>query len=162
VNDAGIGSHRDRHLAAEQLLDRMCVSMAGRASEIVFFGQASTSAQDDLAKITEMAYAQVAQFGMDKKVGNVSFARPERNEPILSKPYSEDTARLIDDEVRLLIDRVYKRTLALLRQKREAVQKVADALLEKEVLHREDLLGLLGPRPFPADLFYEKLLESEE
>lgn len=140
----------------------MCVALGGRASEMIFFGQASTSAQDDLIKITEMAYAQVAQFGMDKKVGNVSFPRPEKNEPILGKPYSEATARLIDHEVRKLVDKVYDRILKLLQEKKDMVEKVAEALLEKEVLRREDLLELLGPRPFQEDLFYEKLLEAED
>jgi AFG3 family protein len=140
----------------------MCVALGGRISEMMFFGQASTGAQDDLVKITDIAYAQVTQFGMDKKVGNVSFPRADKNEPILSKPYSEDTARLIDHEVKKLVDHAYQRTFQLLSPKKDAVKQVAEALLEKEVLRREDLIKLLGPRPFKEDLFYEKLLEPEE
>jgi AFG3 family protein len=139
----------------------MCVALSGLVSEMIFFGQGSTGGQDDLVKITDMAYAQVAQFGMDKDVGNVSFPRPERNEPILGKPYSEDTGRLIDCKVKKLVDDAYDRTYQLLFQKKEAIKKVAEALLEKEVLRREDLIELLGPRSFKEDLFYEKLLETE-
>lgn len=96
----------------------MCVSLSGLISEMIFFGQSSTGGQDDLIKITDMAYAQVAQFGMDKDVGNVSFPRPERNEPILNRPYSEDTARLIDCKVKKLADDAYDRTYQLLLQKK--------------------------------------------
>jgi len=108
----------------EQLFDRMCMTLGGRVSEQIFFSRITTGAQDDLKKVTQSAYAQVVHFGMNEKVGNVSFDMPQQGEPVLEKPYSEQTAMLIDSEVRSLISTAYDHTLQLLTKHKDNVQKV--------------------------------------
>ena len=108
----------------EQLFDRMCMTLGGRVSEQIFFGRITTGAQDDLKKVTQSAYAQVVHYGMNEKVGNVSFDMPQPGQTVLEKPYSEETAQLIDNEVRLLIDTAYKHTYQLLTQHKDNVLRV--------------------------------------
>lgn len=143
-------------LSKEQLYDRMCMTLGGRVSEELFFGRITTGAQDDLKKVTDSAYAQISYYGMNSKVGNVSFDLSERP----TKPYSEQTAQLIDDEVRKLIDTAHKRTTELLIKHKNDVEKVAERLLKNEVLKREDMIELLGPRPFKEKSTYEEFVEG--
>jgi AFG3 family protein len=134
-------------LATEpQLMDGMCMTLGGRASEELIFGVVSTGAQNDLERVTRMAYARVAVYGMSQKVGLLSFP-PEEGR--FDKPYSQDMARMIDEEVRDLVAGAYQRTLALLRERRAEVEALAAALLEKEVLGLEQLRAILGERPGP-------------
>lgn len=142
----------------EQLLDRMCMTLGGRASEQIFFEKITTGAQDDLKKVTQIAYAQIVQFGMSEKVGNLSFDLSQPGEPIFEKPYSEATAQLIDSEVKSLVDSAYKRTIELLKQKKSSVESVAKRLLDRETLNRDDMIELLGARPFKEKLTYEEFL----
>ncbi|XP_063510693.1 LOW QUALITY PROTEIN: AFG3-like protein 1 [Pongo pygmaeus] len=143
----------------EQLFDRMCMMLGGRVAEQLCFGQITTGAQDDLRKVTQSAYAQIVQFGMSEKLGQVSFDFPRQGKALVEKPYSEATAQLIDEEVRHLVSAAYKRTLDLLTQCREHVEKVGQRLLEKEVLEKADM-ELLGPRPFAEESTYEEFVEG--
>ncbi|XP_041048106.1 AFG3-like protein 2 [Carcharodon carcharias] len=144
----------------EQLFDRMCMMLGGRVAEQIFFDRITTGAQDDLKKITQSAYAQIVQFGMSEKLGQVSFDLPRQGDTIVEKPYSETTAQIIDEEVRALIGTANQRTLTLLREKRLEVEKVAERLLEKEVLDKSDMIDLLGPRPFSEKSTYEEFVEG--
>ncbi|CRL00090.1 CLUMA_CG013372, isoform A [Clunio marinus] len=147
-------------LSTEQLYDRMCMTLGGRVSEEIFFKRITTGAQDDLKKVTESAYAQIVRFGMNKKVGNVSFDMSQPGDPMFSKPYSEQTAQLIDEEARTLIDGAHKRTTDLLMKHKADVEKVAERLLKNEILNREDMIELLGKRPFPEKSTYEEFVEG--
>lgn len=131
----------------EQLTDQMCMTLGGRASEEIFFGKISTGAQNDLQQVTKMSYAMVTVYGMSEKVGNVSFYDPQQ-ESTFTKPYSEETGKLIDTEVRSIVDAAYTRTKELLTEKKEEVEKIALALLDREVLHQQDVEDLIGKRPY--------------
>ncbi|ORX69037.1 ATP-dependent metallopeptidase Hfl [Linderina pennispora] len=145
---------KDQYLfSTEQLHDRMCMTLGGRASEELFFKVITTGASDDLQKVTKMAYAQIVQYGMNKRVGQLNFVDSQQQESF-SKPYSEATAEMIDQEVRKMVNDAYQTTINLLTDKRDAVEKVAQLLLKKEVLNREDMVDLLGPRPFKEKIQY--------
>uniref|UniRef100_A0A069DXI0 Putative atp-dependent zinc metalloprotease yme1 n=1 Tax=Panstrongylus megistus TaxID=65343 RepID=A0A069DXI0_9HEMI len=144
----------------EQLFDRMCMTLGGRVSEEIFFGRITTGAQDDLKKVTQSAYAQVVHYGMNEKVGNVSFDMPKPGEMVFEKPYSENTAQIIDSEVRLLVESAHKHTTKLLKDHKTDIEKVAERLLKHEILSREDMVELLGPRPFPEKSTYEDFVEG--
>lgn len=132
----------------DQLIDQICMTLGGRVSEEIFFGKISTGAQNDLQQITKIAYAMVSVYGMNGKVGNVSFYDPQQGEYNFTKPYSDETAKMIDQEVRTLIDDAYERTKKLLTDKKPQVEKLAEALLDKEVLFQSDVEALIGKRPF--------------
>lgn len=131
----------------DQLIDQICMTLGGRASEDIFFGKISTGAQNDLQQITRIAYSMVTVYGMNDKVGNVSFYDPAA-ENSFTKPYSEETSKLIDQEVRKLIDVAYEKTKQLLMEKKEQVEKLAEALLQREVLFQSDVEQLIGKRPY--------------
>ena len=135
----------------EALLDTMCMTLGGRASELIFFGDFSTGAQDDLRKVTDFAYGQILRYGMNEKVGHVSFDLSES----VTKPYSEATGKLVDEEVRQMIQEAMDRTLELLREKRELTESLAKVLLDKKVLEREDMVEVLGPRPWAEKTSYD-------
>ncbi len=123
------------------------MTLGGRASEDIFFDKISTGAQNDLQQITRTAYSMVTVYGMNEKVGNVSFYDPS-SENSFTKPYSEETSKIIDQEVRNLINEAYIKTKALLTEKREQVEKLAEELLVREVLFQSDVEKLIGKRPF--------------
>jgi AFG3 family protein len=131
----------------DQLMDQICMTLGGRASEDIFFNKISTGAQNDLQQITRIAYSMVTVYGMNEKVGNVSFYDPAQ-ENSFTKPYSEETSKIIDEEVRKLIDDAYIQTKKLLTEKKEQVERLAEALLEKEVLFQSDVEALIGKRPY--------------
>ncbi|MEO0897339.1 MAG: ATP-dependent zinc metalloprotease FtsH [Bacteroidota bacterium] len=132
-----------------QLTDSMCMTLGGRAAEEIIFGEISTGAQNDLERITSMAYSMVTVYGMNKRVGQISFR--EDGEYSFTKPYSDQMARIIDEEVKSIIENAYNRTLALLKEHKDELEAVAQALLEKEVLFKEDLTKLIGKRPWGKD-----------
>ncbi len=131
----------------DELLDRMCMTLGGRAAEKVVFDRISTGAQNDLDHVTKVAYAIVSIFGMNEKVGNVSFY-DMMNQNTFSKPYSEETATLMDNEARKIIDKQYQRAQQLLIDKKDQLHALAKLLLDKEVLFKDDLEALLGKRPY--------------
>ncbi|MCY1632901.1 ATP-dependent zinc metalloprotease FtsH [Marinifilum sp. D737] len=133
----------------EQMLDEMCSTLGGRAAEEITFGKVSTGAQNDLEKVTKQAIAMVSIFGMSDKVGNVSYYDSSgQSDYSFSKPYSEKTAELIDQEVKTLIENSYERAKQVLRNNEEGHNKLAELLLEREVIFSEDLEEIFGKRNF--------------
>jgi len=132
-----------------QLIDHMTMALGGRAAEEIVFQQVSTGAQNDLERVTKMAYAMVTIYGMNPEVGLVSFKQLMDQEMVFTKPYSEELAKKIDQEVKKLIATTYERAKTLLLEHREKLDALAQALLEKEVLQQEDVEAILGKRPFP-------------
>ena len=138
----------------------MCAMLGGRVGEQLFFRRVTTGAQDDLRKVNQSAYAQIAQFGISEKLGQVSFDLPCPGKTLVEKMFSEATAQLIDEEVRRLIGSAHARTLDRLTCCHEQVDKVARRLLEKRVLERADMVELLGLRPFAEKITYKELVEG--
>ena len=142
----------------EQLLDQMCSALGGRAAEQLTFGKISTGALSDLEKVTKQAYAMVSIYGLNKKVGNVSYYDSQGRDSF-TKPYSEDTARIIDQEVSALIEEQYKRALETLTTHQDKLILLADKLLKTEVIFKEDLEIIFGKRIWDKD---QLLAESSE
>ncbi|HNQ37520.1 MAG TPA: ATP-dependent zinc metalloprotease FtsH, partial [Prolixibacteraceae bacterium] len=133
----------------EQLLDEMCSALGGRAAEEVIFGRVSSGAQNDLERITKQAYAMVSIFGMSEKIGTVSFYDSTgQSDYSFTKPYSEKTAQLIDEEAKKIIDREYQRALSILREHKEGHEQLAQLLLDREVIFSEDMEHIFGKRPW--------------
>ncbi len=134
----------------EAYLDRMTMMIGGRVAEEIIFEHLSTGAQNDLERITKTAYAMVVDFGMSERVGHVSFnlSGGSNEGPVFDKPYSEKTAELIDQEVKRIIEDVWERAHTLLKEKRDILEELAQTLLDKEVLGPQDILKILGPRPY--------------
>ncbi|MES2772744.1 MAG: ATP-dependent zinc metalloprotease FtsH [Bacteroidota bacterium] len=131
----------------DQLNDQIAMTLGGRAAEDIFFGKISTGASNDLQQISRIAYSMVTVYGMNDKVGNISYYDPTQ-ENTFTKPYSEETGKIIDEEVRKIIDIAYIRTKKLLTEKKSEVEKLAKELLLKEVLFQSDVEALIGKRPF--------------
>jgi cell division protease FtsH len=144
----------------DQLMDQICMTLGGRAAEEIFFGKISTGAANDLQQITKIAYSMVTVYGMSEKVGNVSFYDPAQ-ENTFTKPYSEETGKMIDEQVRFIIDEAYQRTLKLLTEKKPEVEKLARELLDKEVLHKSDVEELIGKRPYEERKILEDAVEPD-
>jgi AFG3 family protein len=142
----------------EAILDRMCMTMGGRAAESIIFDKISTGAQSDLDQVTRMAYAMVAVYGMNDKVGNVSYYGMQGDS--FNRPYSDDTATLMDNEVRKLADGAYARAKLLLIERRQELELIAQHLLDKEVLLKSDLEKLIGKRPYEDKPFIPVLTET--
>ncbi|MGN6645848.1 MAG: ATP-dependent zinc metalloprotease FtsH [Cytophaga sp.] len=139
----------------EQLTDEMCMALGGRAAEDIIFGKISTGALSDLERITKMAYGMVSIYGMNDKIGNISFYDSKGGEYSFNKPYSESTAQTIDEEVRNIVNEAYQRTKKLLMEKHAELEIVAKQLLEKEILFQTDLEKLIGKRPFDTETTYQ-------
>ena len=139
----------------EQLIDEMCMTLGGRAAEEIIFGKISTGALSDLERVTKVAYSIVTVYGMNERIGHISFYDSKQNEYGFSKPYSEDTAKIIDEEVKKIVADAYSRTIKLLTNKKAEVETLAQELLAKEILFQSDLEGLIGPRPFEKQTTYE-------
>jgi len=147
---------REQYLyRTEQLMDEMCMALGGRAAEDVVFGKVSTGALSDLERITKLAYSMVTMYGLNEKIGNISFYDSKQSEYSFNKPYSEETAKNIDEEVRKIVDEAYQRTKGLLTTKRDQLEIISQELLSKEVLYQADLERLIGKRPFARDTAYQ-------
>ncbi|NJN25461.1 MAG: ATP-dependent zinc metalloprotease FtsH [Cyclobacteriaceae bacterium] len=140
----------------EQLMDEMSMTLGGRAAEEIVFGKISTGALSDLERVTKLAYSIVTIYGMNEKIGNVSFYDSKQSEYSFTKPYSEETARTIDQEVHMLIESAYNRTKELLKDKLDDLEVVAKELLEKEIIFQSDLERLIGKRPFDRQTTYQE------
>jgi AFG3 family protein len=144
-----------------QIMDEMCAALGGRASEEIVFGEVSTGALSDLEKVTKQAYAMVSVYGLNDKIGNISFYDSSgQSEYSFNKPYSEKTAEVIDQEVKSIIDGAYVRTLKILRENREHLNKLAELLLDKEVIFKEDMEAIFGKRKFNKE--EEPLIHNED
>ncbi len=136
----------------DQLLDEMCAALGGRAAEEIIFGKISTGALSDLEKITKQAYAMVTMYGLNEKIGNVSFYDSTgQSEYMFNKPYSEETAKVIDEEVSKMIETAYARTKKILAENKDLLSQLANLLLEREVIFKEDLEKIFGKRKFEKE-----------
>jgi cell division protease FtsH len=136
----------------EQMLDEMCATLGGRAAEQIIFGKISTGALSDLVKVTRQARAIVTVYGLNDKIGNITYYDANgQNEFGFTKPYSEETAKQIDEEISKIVEREYKRALALLRKHKKKLTELAEYLLEKEVIFKDDLVTIFGKRPFEKE-----------
>src|ERR1019366_10021851 len=127
--------------------EHLCATLGGRASEEIIFSEVSSGALDDLEKVTKEAYMMVVYYGFNKKLGNISFYDSTgQRDMSIQKPYSEETGKLIDEEVRKLVADAYVKTKELLKQNLDALKQIAELLLKKEVIFKEDLENILGTK----------------
>jgi cell division protease FtsH len=148
----------------EQILDEMCAALGGRAAESIIFNKISTGALSDLEKVTKSAMAMVTIYGLDEKIGNVSYYDSANQGYGFTKPYSEETAKIIDQEIKIITDNQYNRAKAILKKHEDKLHKLANKLLETEVIFKEDLEELFGKRPFDKEVneVKEEVKESIE
>lgn len=143
----------------EQILDDMCSALGGRAAEKLIFGRISTGALSDLEKVTKQAYAMVSMYGLNDKVGNISFYDPQ-GQGGFTKPYSDHTAQIIDEEVSKMIEEQYARALQILGENEDKLTLLANKLLESEVIFKEDLIAIFGKRAWDKDEVKENIANS--
>ncbi|NUM81892.1 AAA family ATPase, partial [bacterium] len=155
----------DRYLLSrDELIERLCSLLGGRAAEDIVFNQISTGASNDLERVTEIATRMVTMYGMSEKLGNVSFTDNSQQNflgGVNMKPYSEDTARVIDAEVKRIIDDAYQKTKNLLNEKRDKLEELAKQLLAKEVLDKKAIEEILGEKPVSDNGKFEQELLHE-
>lgn len=145
----------------EQMLDEMCAALGGRAAEEIVFGKISTGALSDLEKVTKQAYAMVSIYGLNEKIGNRSYY-DSQGDQTFTKPYSEETSRIIDEEVGKLIEGAYQRAKDILQSNYDKLSGLAESLLQNEVIFREDVQRILGERPFGKPAEPEAKVEETE
>ncbi|MDG2194563.1 MAG: ATP-dependent zinc metalloprotease FtsH [Polaribacter sp.] len=134
----------------EQMLDEMCATLGGRAAEKIIFDKISTGALSDLEKVTKQARAMVTVYGLNDKIGNITYYDSSGNDSFI-KPYSEETAKTIDQEISIMIENQYVRAIALLKEHKDKLTILAELLLEKEVIFKDDLEKIFGKRPFEKE-----------
>uniref|UniRef100_A0A8B9ZD34 SPG7 matrix AAA peptidase subunit, paraplegin n=1 Tax=Anas platyrhynchos TaxID=8839 RepID=A0A8B9ZD34_ANAPL len=140
---------REQYLfTKEQLLERMCMALGGRVSEAITFNKVTTGAQDDLKKVTKIAYSMVKQYGMVPSIGQLSFPDVESAPGIGRRPFSQGLQQMMDHEAKVLVAQAYRRTEKLLLDNRDKLQTLSNALLEKEVINYDDIEALIGPPPY--------------
>ena len=148
----------------EQILDEMCAALGGRAAESIIFNKISTGALSDLEKVTKQAMAMVTIYGLDEKIGNISYYDSQNQGYGFTKPYSEETAKIIDQEIKKIIEGQYERAKAILKKHEDKLHKLANKLLETEVIFKEDLEIIFGKRPFEKEVVKkeEKAKKTED
>jgi cell division protease FtsH len=151
------------------MLDEMCATLGGRAAEKVIFNEISTGALNDLEKVTKQARAMVTIYGLNDKIGNLTYYDSSgQNEYGFTKPYSEKTAELIDQEISKLIETQYQRAINILEQHRDKLTELATVLLDKEVIFKDNLQKIFGNRPFakpdetPSEEIKEAMIDDNE
>ena len=144
----------------EQILDDICSALGGRAAELITFGKISTGALSDLEKVTKQAYAMVSVYGLNNKIGNISYYDPQGSQ--FTKPYSDETARIIDAEVSILIEKQYARAIEILTENQDKLALLAEKLLEKEVIFKEDLIAIFGERTWDEKIIVEEAQVAEK
>jgi len=144
----------------EQMLDEMCAALGGRAAEKIVFNKISTGALSDLEKVTRQAKAMVSIYGLNDTLGNITYYDSSgQTDYNFSKPYSEQTAQVIDKEISKIIEKQYSRALSLLKKSKDKLKQLAERLLEKEVIFKDDLENILGKRPYKTN--NEKIEEAK-
>jgi len=144
----------------DQMLDEMCAALGGRAAEKVIFNKISTGALSDLEKVTRQAKAMVSVYGLNDTLGNITYYDSSgQSDYSFSKPYSEETAQVIDKEISKIIEKQYSRAISLLKNSKDKLKQLAERLLEKEVIFKDDLENILGKRPFKTN--NEKIEEAK-
>ena len=136
----------------EQMLDEMCATLGGRAAEEIIFKKISTGALSDLVKVTQQAKAMVTVYGLNEKIGNITYYKSNESEYGFNKPYSEETAKLIDLEISTIVEKQYKRAIQILKKHKKKLTELANYLLDKEVIFKDDLERIFGTRPFKEKL----------
>jgi ATP-dependent metalloprotease FtsH len=144
----------------EQILDEMCAALGGRAAESIIFNKISTGALSDLEKVTKQAMAMVTIYGLDEKIGNVSYYDSQNQGYGFTKPYSEETAKIIDQEIKKIIDSQYERAKAILKKHEDKLHQLSNKLLETEVIFKEDLETIFGKRPFQKEEIEPKVKKT--
>jgi len=144
----------------EQIMDIVCMALAGRAAEDVFFGRVTTGASDDLKRVTQLVYSTIQTYGMNSKIGQLVY--PQENDGMPGdKPYSDATAEAMDEEARAIVDAAYARTVALIRERKDEVEQVAKLLIERETITHDDMVDLVGERPFEGGDEYKEYVSAK-
>ena len=145
----------------EQILDEMCAALGGRAAESIIFNKISTGALSDLEKVTKQAMAMVTIYGLDEKIGNISYYDSQNQGYGFTKPYSEETAKIIDQEIKKIIDTQYERAKSILKKHEDKLHQLSNKLLETEVIFKEDLEDIFGKRPFQKEEIKTEVKKEE-
>lgn len=145
----------------EQMIDMMCMALGGRAAEAIMFNSVTTGASDDLKRVTEMAYGMVKIYGFNDRIGNISFP-PSQNEMDFKQPYSDSMAQVFDEEAKKIVKEAYDRTEKLLKDRHEELVQVAELLLEQETINKDDIVRLIGERPFKMPSSYQDYMDMQQ
>ena len=145
----------------DQIMDIVCMALAGRAAEEIFFGRVTTGASDDLRRVTDLVYSTIQVYGMNERLGQLAFPK-DPNAMFDERPYSEKTAKAMDEEAKQIVDEAYNRTLNLLKERKTEVEAVAKLLLDKETITHDDVYELVGARPFKTDKSYDEFVRRRQ
>ena len=145
----------------DQIMDIVCMALAGRAAEEIFFGRVTTGASDDLRRVTDLVYSTIQVYGMNTRLGQLAFPK-DPNAMYEDRPYSDATAKAMDEEAKSIVDAAYQRTLDLLTERKTEVEAIANMLLDKETITHDDVLEVIGPRPFKGDALYEEYIKAKQ